>query len=82
MSNELTVLRRHELINPNLSAKQGVLAKELLVMEEAETPNTNKPVVVILHSLKELELDPVAEDSTFFFGWGNSGLKETKLKQS
>lgn len=76
MSNELTVLRRHELINPNLSAKQGVLAKELLVMEEAETPNTNKPVVVILHSLKELELDPVAEDTTFFLGGGIQDLKK------
>lgn len=75
-------LRSHELLNSNLSVKYAIPPKELLVMEEAETPNTNKPVVVILHSLKELELDPVAEDSTFFFGWGNSGLKETKLKQS
>lgn len=67
MSNELTVLRRHELVNSNPSAKQGVLAKELLVMEEAETPNTKKAVAVVLHSLKELELDPMLKTPHILF---------------
>ena len=65
MSNELPVLRRHDLLNSNPSAKHEVPAKLLLVVEETETPNPKKSVIIVLHSLKGLELGPVAEDTTY-----------------
>lgn len=72
LSNEFTVLRGHELLNSNPSAKHGVPPKEIFAMEDAETPNTKRTVAVVLHSLKELELDPVARDTAYFL------LKEVK----
>lgn len=44
-------LRRHELLNSNLSAKYAVPSKELLVLEEAETPRATQPVAIALGSL-------------------------------
>lgn len=58
-------LRRHELLNSNLSAKYAVPSKELLVLEEAETPRATQPVAIALGSLTGLEFVPFTEDTTY-----------------